>query len=78
MASAWIVEAGDVLKEGGVDLPSGVPGVAPYEFGLHRLEKRFDYGVVITISLATHRDFNALRSIVVGMLYFNCSKACFF
>jgi hypothetical protein len=60
MASPRIVKAVDVLKEGRVDLPSGVPGVAPYEFGLHRLEKRFDYGVVMTISLATHRDFEVV------------------
>jgi hypothetical protein len=54
MASARIVEAVDVLKEGCVDLSSGVPGVAPDEFSLHRLEECFDCSVVLAIALATH------------------------
>jgi hypothetical protein len=63
MASARIVEAVDVLEEGCVDLPSGVPGVAPDEFGLHRLEECFDCGVeapifvnLLLAGFVAHRD----------------------
>ena len=60
MASPRIVKAVDVLKEGRVDLPSGMPAVTPDEFGLHRLEECFDRSVVIAITLATHRDLEVV------------------
>ena len=60
MASPQIVKALDILKEGGVDLPSGVSCVAPNEFSLHRLEECFNCSVVKAIALATHRDFEAM------------------
>ena len=62
MASPRIVKAVDVLKEGGVDLPSGVPCVAPNEFSLHRLEECFYFSVVKVIALATLRDFEAMST----------------
>jgi len=34
MASTQIVEAADVLKESALDLPSGVPRMAPDQFSL--------------------------------------------
>jgi hypothetical protein len=60
MTSAWIVKAVDVLEESRVDLPSGLPAVAPDKFGLHRIEERFDCDVVVAIALATHRDCEAV------------------
>jgi hypothetical protein len=68
MASARIVEAVDVLKEGCVDLSSGVPGVAPDEFSLHRLEECFDCSVDAPIFVkrrqsrrAAHKDVGRFR-----------------
>ena len=60
MASPRIVKALDILKEGGVDLPSGVSCVAPNEFSLHRLEECFNCSVVKAIALTTLRDFESM------------------
>jgi hypothetical protein len=63
MTSAWIAKAVDVLEESRVDLPSGLPGVVPDEFGLHRLEECFDCGVeapifvnLLLAGFVAHRD----------------------
>ena len=68
MFSAWVVEAVDVFRcpamvclqtmrgeEGDFDLAAGLPGSAPDQFCLQRLEEAFDRGIVVTIALSTHR-----------------------
>src|SRR5271156_3814470 len=62
MAADGIVEAVDVTADcaGGFD-PALEDG-APDEFGLEGLEERLDHGVVEAVSLARHRDRDAVLS----------------
>lgn len=55
MLASRVVEAIDVFEEGDLDLSAGLPVVPPDQLGLQRLEEAFDCGIVIVISLATHR-----------------------
>ena len=70
MFSARVVEAVDVFEEGDFDLAAGLPGAAPDEFRLQRLEEAFDGGVVVAIALTAHRNLEAVFAqqllIVVG------------
>ena len=54
MPAARVIEAVDVLKDGGFCLATGFPRPAPDQLGLDGLEERLDNGVVITIALAAH------------------------
>jgi hypothetical protein len=45
MPAARVIEAIDVLKDGGFGLATGLPIPAPDQFGLEGLEKRLDHGV---------------------------------
>ena len=55
MASTWVVEAVDVLEDGGLCLTSGWPILAPKHFSLQAFEEGLDRRVVIAIALARHR-----------------------
>ena len=54
MPTARILEAVDVLKDGGFRLAAGFPRPAPDQLRLNGLEERLDSGVVMTIALAAH------------------------
>jgi hypothetical protein len=54
MASAWIVEAIDVLEYGSISLTSGFPAVAPDQLALERFEERFHHGIIVAITFAAH------------------------
>ena len=54
MAASWIVEAVDVFEDRHLSLSAGVPGVSPDQLCLDGFEERFNGGVVIAISFATH------------------------
>ena len=60
MPSSWIIEAVYVLKERGFSLASGLPYMAPDQFGLDGFEECLDGGVVIAIALAAHGYFEAV------------------
>ena len=60
MPSAWIVEAIDILEDGQLCFSSRLPRPAPDQLGLDRFEEGFDSRVVVTISLAAHRDMEAV------------------
>jgi hypothetical protein len=45
MPAARVIEAIDVLKDGGFGLAAGFPCSAPDQFGLEGLEERLDNGI---------------------------------
>jgi hypothetical protein len=55
-----IVEPIDILEYSSFSLASGFPAVVPDELCLDRFEERFDHRIVITISFAALRDFEAM------------------
>jgi len=55
MAPTWVVEAIDVLEDGGLGLTPGWPGLAPEHLGLQAFEERFNSRIVIAIAFARHR-----------------------
>jgi hypothetical protein len=52
MPAARVIEAVDVLEDGGFGLASGLPRAAPDQFGLDRLEEGLDGSVIVAIALA--------------------------
>ena len=60
MASDGIVEPVNVVANGLVGFLTGVEGGAPDELGFQGLKERLHHGVVVAISLARHRDQNAV------------------
>ena len=60
MAAARIVEAIDVFEDCHLGLRPRFPRPSPDQLCLDGFEKRLDGGIVITISLATHRDLEAM------------------
>lgn len=54
MASTWIVEGIDILEDGGSSLTMDWPAFPPQLFRLQAFEKRFDSGVVKTVSFSGH------------------------
>jgi len=54
MAPAWVVEAVDVLEDGGLCLTPGWPSLAPKHFGLQAFEEGLDRGIIIAVALARH------------------------
>ncbi len=60
MAPDGIVEPVDVAANGLVGFLAGVEDGAPDELGFQGLEERLNHGVVVTISLAGHRDQDAV------------------
>ena len=60
MPSAGIVEAVDVFEQGNLGLPPCLPSPPPNQLGLQRFEEALDDGVVVTVSLAAHRDQEAM------------------
>jgi len=55
MAPTWVVEAVDVLEDGGLGLTPGWPGLAPEHLGLQAFEEGFDSRIVVAITFARHR-----------------------
>lgn len=60
MPTAWIIEAVDVLKDGGFGLASGLPCAPPDQLGLDRLEEGLDGSVIVAIALAAHRHLEPM------------------
>lgn len=54
MPTARVIEAVDVLEDGGFCLASGLPRAAPDQFGLDRLEEGLNGGVIIAVALSAH------------------------
>ena len=54
MPTAWVIEAVDVLEDGGFCLPMGFPRPAPDQFGLDGFEEGFDGCVVIAVAFVAH------------------------
>src|SRR6476646_4663310 len=62
MAADGIVEAVDVTVDCACGFDPALEDGAPDEFGLEGLEERLDHGVVEAVSLARHRDRDAVLS----------------
>src|SRR5271163_4394406 len=62
MAADGIVEAVDVTADCARGFDPALEDGAPDEFGLEGLEERLDHGVVEAVSLARHRDRDAVLS----------------
>src|ERR1700690_937455 len=62
MAADGIVEAVDVTADCARGFDPALEDGAPDEFGLEGLEERLDHGVVEAVSLARHRDRDAVPS----------------
>ena len=60
MSPPWIVEAVDVLEEGQFDVAACRPGSSPDHLSLQGLEEGLDGGVIVAVSLATHRYLEAV------------------
>ena len=60
MAAARIVEAVDVFEDRHLCFASCLPWMSPDQFCLDGFEEGFDGGVLITITLAAHRDLEAM------------------
>lgn len=54
MSTFWIIEAVDVIKQGHLNLFSGLPGVSPDQFGFEGLKEGLHDGIVVAVSLARH------------------------
>jgi len=54
MPTARVIEAVDVLEDGGFGLASCLPCAAPDQFGLDRLEEGLDSSVIVAVTLAAH------------------------
>ena len=55
MPAARVIEAVDLLDDGGFGFATGFPNLAPVQFGFDGLEERLDSGVVMAIALAVLR-----------------------
>src|ERR1700722_6987884 len=62
MAADGIVEAVDITADCDRGFDPALEDGAPDEFGLEGLEERLDHGVVEAVSLARHRDRDAVLS----------------
>src|SRR5271169_6307829 len=60
MAPEGIVEPVNVAANGLGSLLAGVEGGPPDKLGFEGLEERLDHGVVVAVSLAGHRDQDAV------------------
>jgi hypothetical protein len=54
VTASRVIEPIDVFEDRHLSLSAGVPGVSPDQLCLDGFEERFNGGVVIAISLATH------------------------
>ncbi len=57
MPSARVIEAVDVLKDGGFGLAAGLPCPAPDQFGLDGFEERLDNGIDKTVKVCDQHSF---------------------
>ena len=55
MPTAWVIEAVDVLEDGGLGLAARFPSPAPDQLGLDGLEEGLDGRIVVAVALAAHR-----------------------
>ena len=60
MAPEGIVEPVNVAGDSLISFPAGVEGGPPDKLGFEGLEERFDHRVVVAVSLAGHRDQDAV------------------
>jgi hypothetical protein len=58
--TARVIEAVDVLEDGGLGLSAGFPGAPPDQLRLDGLEEGLNGGVVIAVSFAAHRRLQAV------------------
>ena len=61
MTAARVIKAIDILKDSTFCLTACVPFVTPDQLSLDRFEERFNHGIVIAITLAAHRDLEAVQ-----------------
>ena len=60
MADKWIAEPVYVFEDGHLSLSPRFPCVPPDQLSVDRLEESFYGGVIIAITLAAHRDLEAM------------------
>ena len=60
MTSARVIKAIDILEDRTFCLTTCVPFVAPDQLSLDGFEERFNHRIVVTITLAAHRDLEAM------------------
>ena len=54
MATTRVLEAIDVLQDGGFGFPAGFPSVPPDQFSLDGFDEGFNGGVVIAVAFSAH------------------------
>ena len=62
MSAVRIIEAVDVLEDGGFGLATGFPIVPPDQLGLDCFEEGFNRGVIVAIAFAAHRYLEGVSS----------------
>ncbi len=60
MTSARVIKAIDILEDRTFCLTTCVPFVAPDQLSLDGFEERFNPRIVVTITLAAHRNLEAM------------------
>src|SRR6478609_5268773 len=60
MAADGIIEGVDVSADGGCRVGPALEDGAPDEFALQRFEEGFDHRVIVAVSLARHRNEDAM------------------
>jgi len=60
VTSARVTKAIDILEDRTFCLTTCVPFVAPDQLSLDGFEERLNHGIVVTITLAAHRDLEAM------------------
>ena len=60
MPPPWIIEAVDILEDRTFCLAACVPTIAPDQLCLDGFEERLNHRIVVTITLAAHRDLEAM------------------
>jgi hypothetical protein len=60
MPTAGVIEAVDVLEDGGFGLTTGLPCGPPDQFGLDRIEEGLNGGVIVAVTLAAHRHLEPM------------------
>ena len=62
MPTARVIEAVDVLEDGGLDLAARFPRPAPDQLGLYGLEECLNGCVAIAVAFAAHRRLEPMHT----------------
>ena len=60
MPAPWIIEPVDILEYRPFGLTACIPSVTPDHLRLDGFKERLNHRIIITISLAAHRDLEAV------------------